>query len=209
VPTCASWPSVVGGPVALILGALSVGSEYGWGTMKTLATQGPGRGRLAVGRLAALSLAVAGLVVASFGTAFFASVVVAGLQGEPVAIPPAAEMLGGLGAAWLMLAVFAALGAALATVFRGSALAIGLGLVYFFVVESALPLQDRVLELVEPALLTPNVLALATAFGVSPVAPFGVFGVPPSTGQAAAVLGGYVIGFTAVSVWLSHRRAIA
>src|SRR5512133_1377203 len=32
-----------GGVFALMLGVLAFGSEYGWGTLKTLFTQGPGR----------------------------------------------------------------------------------------------------------------------------------------------------------------------
>ena len=35
-----------GGAFALMLGVLSLGSEYGWGTFKTAYTQGPGRLRL-------------------------------------------------------------------------------------------------------------------------------------------------------------------
>ena len=35
-----------GGVLALMLGVLTLGSEYGWGTLRTLFTQGPGRLRV-------------------------------------------------------------------------------------------------------------------------------------------------------------------
>src|SRR5207253_6852725 len=41
----------VGAAMAIVVGALFAGSEYGWGTMKTMFTQGPGRLTVWAGRL--------------------------------------------------------------------------------------------------------------------------------------------------------------
>jgi ABC-type transport system involved in multi-copper enzyme maturation permease subunit len=74
--TLNTWDTL-GGVFALILGVLSQGSEYGWGTIKTLFTQRPGRISLLAGKLAALSLAVLVLVLALFAVDAAASYVVA------------------------------------------------------------------------------------------------------------------------------------
>jgi len=46
-----------GGVFALMLGVFALGSEYGWGTLKTLFTQRPGRLRVFAAKLAALGVA--------------------------------------------------------------------------------------------------------------------------------------------------------
>ena len=43
VPTMLNILPSIGGAIALILGALVTGSEYGWTTLKTILTQRPGR----------------------------------------------------------------------------------------------------------------------------------------------------------------------
>ena len=50
-----------GGAIALILGALSVGSGYAWGTWKTVLTQTPTRLEAVAGTLAAVAACIAGL----------------------------------------------------------------------------------------------------------------------------------------------------
>ena len=44
-----------GGVFALMLGVFAIGSEYGWDTLKTLFTQGPGRLRVFAAKLVALA----------------------------------------------------------------------------------------------------------------------------------------------------------
>ena len=56
-----------GGAIVMILGALAVGSGYGWGTWKTVYTQGPSRAASFGGTLVALLVLVAGLVLATVG----------------------------------------------------------------------------------------------------------------------------------------------
>src|SRR5215208_1754327 len=43
-----------GGVFALMLGVFAVGSDYGWGTLKALFTQRPGRARVFASKLAAV-----------------------------------------------------------------------------------------------------------------------------------------------------------
>jgi ABC-type transport system involved in multi-copper enzyme maturation permease subunit len=132
--TLNTWDTL-GGVFALILGVLSQGSEYGWGTIKTLFTQRPGRVALLAGKLAALSLAVLLLVFALFVVDLAASYVVANVDGKSTALPATVDVVKGLAAGWLIFEFWAVFGFTLATLFRQSALAIGLGLAYAIVIE--------------------------------------------------------------------------
>ena len=132
--TLSTWDTL-GGVFALILGVLSQGSEYGWGTIKTLYTQRPGRVALLAGKLGALSLAVLVLVLALFAIDALSSYVVASIDGKSTALPAGVDILKGLAAGWLIFGFWAVLGFFLATLFRQSALAIGLGLDYAIVIE--------------------------------------------------------------------------
>lgn len=133
--TLGRWDTL-GGVFALILGVLSQGSEYGWGTIKTLYTQRPGRVAMLVGKLAALSVAVVILVLALFAVDLASSYVVALLDGKSTNLPAAVDILKGIAAGWLIFEFWAVFGFALATLFRQSALAIGLGLAYAIVIET-------------------------------------------------------------------------
>jgi ABC-2 type transport system permease protein len=132
--TLSTWDTL-GGVFALILGVLSQGSEYGWGTIKTLYTQRPGRIAMLAGKLCALSLAVLVLVLALFGVDLASSYVVAFIDGKSTDLPAAVDIVKGLAAGWLIFEFWAVFGFGLATLFRQSALAIGLGLAYAVVIE--------------------------------------------------------------------------
>ena len=100
----------LGAPIALILGALAVGSEYGWTTFKTVLTQRPGRLGLYFGKLLALGIVLALLVVLIFAAGAASGYVVGGLEDAPVGWPAAGELARALGAGGLILAIWAALG---------------------------------------------------------------------------------------------------
>ena len=125
----------LGTAVALILGALAAGSEYGWETLKTVLSQRPGRLGVLSGKLLALGALLLLFVLAAFLVGALSSLVVALLSGASLAPPPAAELLEGLGAGALILILWATFGFALATLFKGTALAVGLGLIYAFAIE--------------------------------------------------------------------------
>lgn len=129
--------SFFGGPIALILGALAAGSEYGWGTLKTTLTQRPGRLSILSGKVLAMGVVVAVLSLLALGAGAIGSYVVAGLFEEPVDWPTLGNVLKGLGVIWLILGAWASLGVFLALIFQGTALPIGLGLVYGLVIETS------------------------------------------------------------------------
>lgn len=191
-----------GAAIALILGALAVGNEYSWGTVKTVATQRPGRGVIATGRMLSLAIVTLMLSVLAGLASAAASFGIAAAESADASAPGLGTLVLAVGAAWLLLCVWAALGAGLATLFRGTGLAIGIGLVWLLVVESlfgALPLPERASEVVGRILIGPNATSLASGFGE--LSTFGGVGAPPATAtQAAIALGIYLVVFTAVAV---------
>jgi ABC-2 type transport system permease protein len=204
------YPSV-GAPIALILGALAVGSEYGWATFKTILTQRPGRTALFLGKLFALGVILALLVALTFATGAIASLVVAALAGGPVKGPPLGELLRAIGAGFLILAVWAALGALLSTLLRSTALSIGLGLVYSLVLETVifnLPINSESFTNARRFFPGQNSSSLADSFSGQP--PAGI--APPSSQidgeQAALVLLAYTLAFVVIATLVFRRRDV-
>lgn len=199
----------LGGAIALILGTLAVGAEYGWGTLKTVLTQRPGRGQVFGGKLAALGVAlVLLLLLVSVGSAA-ASYAVAGLEGEAAEWPPAGELLRAFGAGVLIMTLWGAFGALLATLFRSTALAVGLGLVYLLVLESVflgLPIQNEAFRNTREFFPGQNSTFLADSFVEGVFAPPDP---PVDAWQAALVVAAYATAFVLIAVLLFRRRDVA
>jgi ABC-2 type transport system permease protein len=205
-----------GGVFALMLGVFAFGSEYGWGTLKTLFTQRPGRLRVFAAKLAALAIALIPFVVVLFAAGAVASFVIAQIEGAPADWPSAWLLVRALAAGWLILAVWAALGVLLGIVTRGTSLAIGIGILYALVIEgllSAFADSVGVLEPLTNVFLRANGYSIAAALGASVDSiesngP-GSFGGPfVASGQAVAVLAAFVAAFAAVSGALLRRRDV-
>ncbi len=202
------------GALVLVLGALVAGNGYSWGTVKTVALQGPGRLTSYAGTLVALALVVVGLVVALFASDVAASLVVAAAEGRPVVAPGAVDLLSAFGGGVLVMLVWTLAGVLVGTVARGPALAVGLGLVWVLAVENLLrgvgsiwsPMQ-RVTDLL------PGTAAgsLAGAVGATPVSePGGTPGVLTTLSGTASVglLVAYAVAFALGTGWLVRRRDI-
>jgi len=206
-----------GGVFALMLGVFALGSEYGWDTLKTLFTQRPGRLRVFSAKLAALGIVLVPFVLALFAAGAVASYVIAQIEDAPVSWPSAWLLLRAIGASWLILAVWAALGVLLGVLTRGTSLAIGVGILYALVVEglvSALAGSVDVLEPVGEVLLRANGYSIAATLGAS-VSDIGDSG-PGSydgpfvgTAQAVGLLVAFTLAFLAAGGALLARRDVA
>ena len=141
VPTSLGGFPVFAGALALILGALATGSEYGWGTLQTALTQRPTRLATYGGKLLALAASTLGIVLATFALNATVASVIAGVESRPLDFPSLAELAGGVGSGWLILGMWCGLGALLGFAFRGVALPIGLGVVWVLdvIAHSAAP----------------------------------------------------------------------
>jgi ABC-2 type transport system permease protein len=121
---------------ALILGVLAQGSEYAWQTVKTAQTQLPGRLAVTLGRLLAIHLLILLAVLALYATDAAAASLIALADGKTTSLPSATVIAEGIGAEWLIFGLMAMFGFGLATLFRQSAMAIGLGLAYVLLIEN-------------------------------------------------------------------------
>ena len=129
----ASFP--LGAAMAVVLGALVAGSEYSWGTLKTLLTQRPGRLTNWAGRVAVFMGWMGVLSIVLFATGAAYSALIAAFEGHAIAWPAFADIAKGFGAMWLIFAVNGAIGLALGVLIRQSAAALGVGVVYILSVE--------------------------------------------------------------------------
>src|SRR5262249_4704064 len=67
VPTAVQGFPLFAGALAMLLGVLATGGEYGWQTMKMLMTQGPSRLSVILGKTLALISLMLVIVLVSFG----------------------------------------------------------------------------------------------------------------------------------------------
>jgi ABC-2 type transport system permease protein len=198
------------GAIMVILGVLVVGSEYGWGTWKTILVQGPSRLAVYGGKLLVLAAITLGVVVGAFVLGAAASALIAAAESQPAQWPDLAELTRGIGAGWLIAGMWAAFGVLLAVLLRGVALPIGLGLVWLLAIQNLLsgiaaPLLSWV-ETLQKGLPGPNAGSLVAALGGTSDTP-GVATLV-SGGQATLVLVAYLIVFAAVGGALLHRRDV-
>jgi ABC-type transport system involved in multi-copper enzyme maturation permease subunit len=205
-----------GGVIALMLGVLAVGSEYGWGTLKTLFTQRSGRLRILAAKLSGLAVTLVGFVLVVYALGALASYVIATREGAAVAWPSVSLLLRGLGGGWVVLAAWAALGVLLAVLSRGTSLAIGIGILYALVIEglvSALASEVSLLDHLVQFFLRANGYSLAATLGVSARdmsdrGPGSFSGPFVSGGQALLALALYLVVLLAGSGWLLRRRDV-
>jgi ABC-2 type transport system permease protein len=198
------------GAIVLILGVLTVGGEYGWGTWKTVLSQGPSRLAVLTGKLLALGVATLGYVLTVFAAGAVTSAVIAAAENGPMDWPSVGDLLVGIGGGWLIAAMWAALGGLLAVLMRGVALPVGLGLVFMLAVQNLLaaiaaPLLDWVAQ-AQKGMPGPNAGSLVAALGASADTP-GVQAIVGG-GQAAAVIAAYLMGFVLLTGISLHRRDI-
>lgn len=202
----------VGGPICLILGVQMAGSDYGWGTWKTVFTQRPPRLVVWVAKVVVMLVLIAIGTVLFVAVAAACSAAVASLDGVSSPWPSLADTLRAAGAAWLIFAMWAAMGIFLAVLFQQSALAVGLGLVYLLVLESvvlAVVGLSPALSAIEKPFPGVNATALSQAFGT--VRGLGdARAATPIVGatQATVVLAAYCLAFLGLGGLLVRQRDV-
>jgi ABC-type transport system involved in multi-copper enzyme maturation permease subunit len=211
--TLSQW-GVLGGVFALIVGVLMQGSEYGWGTIKTLYTQRSGRLTMLFGKIAALAVVVAVMVVALFAVDAASSSVVAWVDGKTISFPDLDVIVKAVVAAFLIFGFWAIFGLTLSTLFRQSAMAIGLGLAYALVVEVLVfgllgGLGGDIVKKIQQWFPIANTSYLSESFGQIRVR--GIQGQQTpyaDASHAVVMLFLYVLAFTAITAYLSRTRDI-
>lgn len=200
-----------GGALMMVLGAIVAGNGYGWGTWKTVFTQGPSRLVTVGGSLLTLAGIVLGVVLFTVLLFLGISSVIALTEGQSLVFPSAGSLTEAALAGWLVLGLWSLAGFAIGTAARGPALAVGLGLVWALVVE---PLLRGVGSLLGPVESLTHVLP-GTAAGSLVGSIIGVEADPTpgvlhvlGGGQALATVAVYVVLLPLLSVVLIQRRDV-
>ncbi|MEC3913742.1 ABC transporter permease [Nocardia sp. CDC160] len=201
--------AMFGGALMLVLGALAVGSGYGWGSWKTALTQGPSRVHVIGAVVLGLALTVVALVLVAFVVDTGVATLIASTQGQSLALPSVGRVALGIGSGTAILGMWTLAGALIGAIARGPALAVGLGLVWVLVVENLL---RGVAAIFSPIRAITDHLP-GTAAGslagslrtvTGPATP-GVLNIL-SRGESLLVLALYVIAFVTGTIWLIRRR---
>ncbi|WP_328408527.1 ABC transporter permease [Nocardia sp. NBC_00403] len=201
--------AMFGGALMLILGALSIGSGYGWGTWKTAFTQGPSRITSLGGAVVSLAFVVVALVCVAFAADIGVASIIALSQSQSLALPGFGPAANGIITGTAILGMWTLAGALIGAIARGPALAVGLGLVWVLVVENLL---RGVAGIFEPIKVITDHLpgtaagsmagAMRTVQG--PATP-GVLDTLSRT-ESLIALAGYMAVFVAGTLLLVHRR---
>jgi len=202
-----------GGALMMVLGAIVAGNGYGWGTWKTVFTQGPSRRSVLLGSVAALTSFVVVAVLATLALCFGFSLLVAAVESQSVVWPSVTDLGRSVGAGFLVMEMFALVGYLLGTVARGPALSVGLGLVWALVVENLL---RGVGQLLGPVEVFTKILP-GTGAGSLVGSIVGTGGPDPTPGvldtlaggQATALLLAYLVLTPVLAGWLVVRRDVA
>ena len=201
-----------GGAIMLTLGALAVGSGYGWGTWKTALTQGPGRATVFGGTLVAVALGVVLTVLATLAVDLGLSASIAAVEGQAIAWPGAGDLAQAVGGGLLVFGMWAAIGVLVGVLPRSPAIAIGLGLVWSLVVENLLRGTSGLLSGME---YVTDVLPGTAAGSVAGSLSTGQGGGAPGVltvldgGTATLVTAAYLVAAVVVSLVVVRRRDVA
>jgi len=202
-----------GGAIMMVLGAIVAGNGYGWGTWKTVFTQGPSRASTILGSMSAVVVLVAGLVTATLLLDAGMALGVAGLESQTVSWPATSDLLQSYGGALLVMEMWALAGYFLGTVARGPAVSVGLGLVWALVIEGLLRGVGTSLQAV--AVFTHFLPGTAAGSLVGSIV--GVGGPDPTPGlldtlsgtRALVTMVVWLVALPLATVWLVRRRDVA
>ena len=202
--------------LVMILAASAIGSEYGWGTLRTALTRGTGRWQLLASKLVLLLLMSAAgfvlLAVAATAASLLAAVFPPEEAGDLADSGKWSDVAVTFGKALYGLAPYIALGAFLAVLTQSSAMGISFGMGYYVVELIASPiiqitdwgesvsnafLGRNVNEWMETALVTVEVNGSEGS----------VVGQPDAL-QAFLVILAYTVVLAAAAFWVFQRRDI-
>lgn len=200
--------AMFGGALMLVLGALTTGSGYGWGTWKTVFTQGPSRISAVGGVLVSLFAVVVGLVLTAFVVDTGVAALIGATQSQALTLPSLHQSVLGILTGIVILGMWTLAGALIGTIARGPALAVGLGLVWVLVVENLL---RGVAAIFSPiAVITDHLpgTAAGSMAGAMRTVGAGTPGVLDilSRTESLIMLGSYIALFVAGTMWLMRRR---
>lgn len=200
-----------GGALMIVLGAMTAGNGYGWGTWKTVYTQGPRRVVVAAGMLTALLVWAAGLLATTVVACLGAATVIAVAEDQVITWPTMSALAESTASGYLVLAVWLLAGVLLGTLARSPALSVGLGIVWAVVVENLLRGVGGTISAIGTLTEWLPGTAAGSLVGALVGDSEGTPGVLSVLGQERAtwVLAGYAVLLPVVTLALVHRRDVA
>ncbi len=206
-----SLVSGIGSVMLIVFAASHVGSEFGWGTLRTLLAHGAGRATFLAAKL---------LSIAGFGVLFIFVGVIAAIIGSYLATTIAAGDTSGLDLGAISTAAakgyytflpYMALAALIAVVSRSAGAGIAAGLIVYFtegLVASLLVQLNKDFANIVNYGLSRNASALTRVAVTTSASPETNFAALPGEGQAAIVLAMYTVLFVALAYWRLRTRDV-
>lgn len=203
--------SGIGSVMLIIFAASQVGTEFGWGTLRTLLAHGAGRATFLGAKL---------LSIAGFGVLFIFAGVVAAIIGSYLATTMAGGDTSGVDLGAISTAAargyytflpYMALAALIAVVSRSAGAGIAAGLIVYFaegLVASLLVQLNKDFANIVNYGLSRNASALTRTAMTTSASPETNFAALPGEGQAAIVLAVYTALFVALAYWRLRTRDI-
>ncbi|HEV8230558.1 MAG TPA: ABC transporter permease subunit [Candidatus Limnocylindria bacterium] len=204
--------SGLGSIMLIVFAASHVGTEFGWGTLRTLLAHGTGRVAFLGSKI--LSLALFATVFVLFGTlaAVVASYVVSAVAGYDTSGIDLAKIASAAGRGLYTFFPYMALAAVIALWSRSAGAGIAAGLVVFFaegLVAGILVQLNRDYATIVNYGLSRNVAAVTRQTVVSTGStPQGAASTLPDPTQAAIVLAVYTALFIAIAFWRLRTRDV-
>lgn len=212
LPQVLTGMSTFGAAIMIIFGSLSTASEYGWLTVQTILVQKPGRAAVLAGKIALLTVVTLLVTIIVLGAAALTSYILVTIDGSSSYWPSATNLLKGVGAIWLQLAVWTAFGMFLGLAFRSTAAAIGGGLTYLFVGElliGELFRQTEGLKEVLKFLPGVNASAINATFPETFRIPNAITTQLLPAGRGVITLVVYLVAFTLLAFLIFRQRDIS
>ena len=201
-----------GGALMMVLGAMTAGNGYGWGTWKTVYTQGPTRTTVSAGSLVALVIWAVAVLAVTVAVCFGAANLIAAIESQPLGFAPMGELVEAFGSALLITVMWLFLGYLLGVLTRSPAMSVGLGVVWAVVVENMLRGVGGSIE----AIATLTEWLPGTAAGALVGALFGPEGdgapginTLVSQSHATWVLAGYAVFLPLIALIVIRRRDVS
>ena len=142
--------SVIGPILIIVLAAATAGSDYGWGTIRTIVGTGVGRGRLLIARFTMIALAAIALTLTGLISAAVASIAIGLIEGQ------------GIPTAWITSAVLGDIGL---MIVRSSFLIIFFGTLGFVLAQVTRSVAAGIAAGIGMMVLGPLALVLASTLG--------------------------------------------
>lgn len=203
-----------GGAMMMVLGAIVAGNGFGWGTWKTVFTQGPSRQSAVAGSLVALTVTVVGVVIVTTLFAFAISLGIAAIESQSVVWPSFSSLVEGMGGGMLVMEMWALAGFLLGVLAKGPALSVGLGLTWALVLENLLRGVGNLLSAVEAVTTYLPGTAAGSLIGAIVDPPANGDGTPGvltvlSGTEALITVGVYAVVLPLFAMILMRRRDVA